>query len=239
MEDESRTFYLAVIVACLVGIAFVTHAIVTSPKYEEHYTELYFTGEKVLFDADGRGMVGGREAYLLDGGMVIVDGVEVLGPLYRGDTFVLDGISWNLEDASASWDEAMVRAFPVTAAPGTTHTISFAIVNHRRGDEATYTYTVGAGGDESTGTVTLAKNESAVITAEVTVPFPPAEEEPLGQYDELFSGYVRHVTDYGNAKLVTVAYDDGSTAGPYWRVRVAVTLSSGNSIHFWIRLDDE
>ena len=236
MEQEDRTFYIAIIIACIVGIAIITNTIMSSPKYEEHYTELYFYGEKITFDGTDA-TFRGHDVQFVDGMLHIVSGDGTLGPLGIGDTVLLDGVHWNVEDASEASGEVLMRAVPSQAAPGEEITFLIVIENHR-GADLTYGCTVGTAAGPEGCAFAVADGQQVQESITVTVPAPPEGQDPQGTYDEVFQTYVRHVVDYGEFKLVTVE-DEAGLRDPYWRTRVSVTLQTGNTIYFWLRLDDE
>ncbi len=236
MEQEDRTFYIAIIIACIVGIAIITNTIMSNPKYGEHYTELYFYGEKITFegtDATFRG----HSAQFIDGLLYIGSGDTVQGPLGVGGTVLLDGVHWNVEDASEASGEVLMRAVPAQAGAGDEITVLVVVENHR-GADLTYGCTVGTAAGTEGCFFAVANGQQVQSPITVTVPAPPVGLEPQGTYDEVFQTYIRHVEDYGEFKLVTIE-DETGLRDPYWRTRVSVTLQTGNTIYFWLRLDDE
>ena len=236
MELDDRTFYFAIIAACIVGIAIVATSILTSEPYEEQYSELYFYGEKLDTSIAGETFLG-YDVHYADGQLTLGTGDARLGPLFVGGTVVLDGGHWNVEDASDATGELLMRAVPSTAAPGEDVAVIIVIANHE-GTDHTYECIVSTADTRDEYGYTVAEGDAEQIRITVTVPSPPEEGEPIGEYDEVFQSYVRHVVDYGEFKHVAVE-DEAGLHAPYWRTRVSVSLDTGNTIYFWLRLDDE
>ncbi|HPR41866.1 MAG TPA: hypothetical protein PK718_04890 [Candidatus Methanofastidiosa archaeon] len=237
MEEEDRSFYLAIIVACIIGIIIISYTIVSSPKYEENFTELYFYGEKVGI-SDGVGEFGAYEVSVMDGAVFLTkDGIE-LGPYVRGSTLVLEGDYWYLEDVSDEGDEMLFRKLPLEAPGGSEINGTYVIANHKNTD-ITYTATISTPAEEKTMTVTVNDGDEVVLDFSITIPVVDIDAlEKTDEYEEEMEGYTRLVESYGDFKKVSLMDDDG-IFDEFWRAKVSISLNTGEEIHVWIILDDE
>ncbi|MBN1785887.1 MAG: hypothetical protein JW825_02705 [Candidatus Methanofastidiosa archaeon] len=239
MNGEDRSFYGAIIIACIIGMIIISYTIMSSPKYEENFTELYFYGEKVGL-SEGEGEFGNYMIRLTDDGVFLVDRADQaeMGPFIRGSTIILGDSYWYIEDISSDGDEMLFRKIPLRATQGDVINGTFVIVNHKNRD-LSYVYTVKTPIYSEEGSVTIGDGSKEVLDFFATLPvIDPEALEKTGEYTEEFDTYSRLVEEFGEYKRITLS-DGSGTIDQYWRAKVSISLNTGEEIHFWIILDDE
>jgi len=237
MDEDDRSFYGAIIVACIIGIIIISYTIMSSPKYEEHFTELYFYGEKVGL-SDGLGEFGEYDVSLVDGEVFLnSDGME-LGPFIRGSTLFLDGNYWYLEDIADDHEELLFRKLPLRAPEGTEINGTYVVANHTNAD-MDYTATVSTPAEEKSKNISVGSGKKEIFEFSIILPYVNESElEKTGEYQEEREDYTRLVENYGEFKKISLI-DEGGTFEQFWRAKVSISLNTGEEIHVWIILDDE
>ena len=237
MSDEDRSFYAAIIVACILGIVIIAYTITTSPKYEENFTELYFYGEKIGL-SDGMGQIGNYEIMIDGEGIFFSKDGTSYGPYQNGSTIQLDGEYWYIEDISEDEDQMMLRKIPLSATQSSEINGTYIISNHKN-SALDYTVTIASIDNANEENVTV--GDGSKVELDFTLALPSIGEAPsekTGEYQEEFESYTRIVEDYGDFKKITLVGGD-NVLDQYWRVKVSISLNTGEEIHFWIKLNDE
>jgi len=237
MNDEDKSFYGSIIIACIIGIVVISYTIMSSPKYEEHFTELYFYGEKVgISDRTGEFM--GHGVYM-DGNEVFIssDGID-MGPFIRGSTILLDGEYWYLEDIADDQEELLFRKLPLEAAQGAVINGTYVVANHMNAG-LDYTVTVFTPAEEKTESISVGSGDKEIFDFSITLPYVNEDGlEKTGEYEEEREDYTRLVENFGEFMRISLI-DESGTFEQFWRAKVSISLNTGEEIHVWIILDDE
>jgi len=169
MDEEDKSLYYGIILACIIGIATTSIILIRSVPSQEEFTELYFYFERIDL-ADNAGQFQGREIDVSEVIWIDIDADALQDTeefFISGDTFILDGEFWNISDVAKDNSQILFGKFPKDVTAGEIN-FTFAIVNHRA-DSHTYTYTVLAGDLPQMGSVTIKKGEKMYVSETVYV----------------------------------------------------------------------
>ncbi|MBU7031784.1 MAG: hypothetical protein HXS53_04575 [Theionarchaea archaeon] len=169
MDEEDKSFYYGIILACIIGIAATSIVLIRSVPPQEEFTELYLHFERIDL-TDNVGQFNGREVHVSEVIWIDIDtdAVQDAEELFiPGDTFILDGEFWNISDVAKDRSQILFGKFPKDVTAGEIN-FTFVIVNHL-GDSHAYTYTVLAGDFTLTESVTIKKGERMYVSETISV----------------------------------------------------------------------
>lgn len=169
MDEEEKTLYYGIILACIVGIATTSVLLLQSKPPQEEFSELYFYFERIDL-TDGKGTFRGCAVEVLTTVWIDLnkDGVPNDEEIFlAGDTFVLEGEFWNISDVAKDTNQILFGKFPKKVNPGLVN-FTFVIVNHLQEDHE-YQYTIAINETIYTETVLVKKGEKKLVFQTVPV----------------------------------------------------------------------
>ncbi len=163
MDEDEKTLYYGIILACIIGIATTSVILVKTKPVQEEFSELYFYFERIDLK-NGKGLFQGCTVEVSVTIWIDLDknGSSDEGETFLpGDTFELNGEFWNISDVAKDSTQILLGKFPKRITPGTIN-FSFVIVNHLSEDHQYY-YTVTVDGITQEGTVSVKKEEKKLV----------------------------------------------------------------------------
>lgn len=163
MNEEEKTLYYGIILACIIGIATTSVLLVKTKPPQEEFSELYFYFERIdLIEGEGA-----FQGCTVDVSHMIWIDLNKDGfadneeTFLAGDTFVLEDEFWNISDVAKDGSQILFGKFPKYVYTGTIN-FSFVIVNHLSEDHV-YEYTIAFNETAKTGSISVKKEEKKVV----------------------------------------------------------------------------
>ena len=163
MNEEEKTLYYGIILACIIGIATTSVLLVRTKPPQEEFSELYFYFERIDL-IEGKGTFQGCTVEVSN--MIWIDlnkdgFADDEETFLAGDTFVLEDEFWNISDVAKDRSQILFGKFPKDVYTGTIN-FSFVIVNHLSEDHL-YEYTIAFNGTAKTESISVKKEEKKVV----------------------------------------------------------------------------